>query len=324
MNEFKKTKRALRLASIFVFCGATIGLLAIVKSGASSTADSLALAVKMTTTQRIFLQGEPIPVNFELLNGTASPVGFIADLGFGKSTNLVVRRANGIEVRWTGDNGADDRLPGGRMLPPGDSVKKPLLMEDQILKRLFSQPGNYQVRLEFKYVEYSSAERVERLVSSEPISIEIEEPRGIGLLAFNHLRNFIEPERHNWRLDERLPALRYFADNFRVTPYWKYLAYELGNLLIEKEQYLAAEDVLYDISDIDFFYSKRVEGALSFLAGKLKRGSPRTRRILDPSTFPRVTYGPPYVPAPGPPPPHIPPPVRVPVPTPTPENVPEG
>lgn len=322
--------RTIRNAVLLVVL-TSIGGTMIVFSRLPVTADTAAaqsetlLTLEISTGQRRFLQREPIPLKFKLSNQTPLSIGWTGTLDFDRHVNLIMRSEGGVENKWTGaERSVVHAFGSGDTMDPGKSKEVSRLIGHGFVEQLFPQPGRYHFHAEFIYSDFSSGQRERKMISSDPILIEIAEPTGRERLAHTYLQTVIVPERDNWRLDERIPGLRYFTNNFRDSAYWKYIAYELGNVLMEKEQYQAAEDVFYDISDIDFFHSKRVDQTLSLLAGKLKRGAIRTRRVPDPSTFPTLTFGPPYVPAPGPPPAHIPPPVRVPVPTPTPENLPEG
>ena len=283
------------------------------------------LRLEMSFSQNKYVRHEPIEFRSKLSNQTSERIMLQPPIKFDPRIDFLVQRENGSEIRWKSKDyygyHHGSVVFGTPSLQPGKVSEVRYLIDEEFATRMFAQPGRYRVRIEFDYEDLSTSERQRQTILSDHTFLEIEELRGANLLASTYLRNVIEPERGNWRLDERLPALRHFFNTFRDSVYWKYVAYELGSMLVEKQQYQAAEDVLYEISDVDFFYSKQVANALRECAIGLTKATPRTRRVPDPSTFPALTLGPPYVP--GPSPSHIPAPVRVPVPSPTPENLPD-
>ncbi len=279
------------------------------------------LRLEMSFSQNRYVKHERIDFKFKLSNPTGDRIVLDGPRQFDPGIDFLVQRENGSEIRWKSKNYYGNMgyrvLISPNTIAPGQANEARYLIDEKFATRMFPQPGRYRVRTEYAYEDLSNGGRELRTILSDHINIEVEGLQGVNLLASNYLNNVIETERRNGNPDEMFLALRHFANNFRDSVYWKYVAYELGNILIEKEQYQAAEDVFYDISDIDFFHSKRVDAALSLVGGKLGRLTYRTRRDRTPRDIPigRPVPSPNISVVPIPP---IPPPVTIIMPNPRP------
>lgn len=304
-------------ALVFVFSGVFIGLYHQSTASVVEATTNDLLNIRISTPQIKFVQHEPIPLTFRLSNLTAHPISWEGLLDFGDRVNLVMRTTNGVETRYKGDRGLSYPSVSFEVMQPGENKEVQRLIDESFAERLFPQPGLYQFQAEFIYFDSSSGERERKLIISDPIIVEIEEPRGRNLLAYRYLRNVLAPTLNLAERTEELRIREYFSRHFNDTIYSKYKAFELGNLYLSLGQNAKAEDEFFSISDIDFYHAKRIEIELSGLAIKLGRPYRRTKRQPPPVDIPFPVPRPaPTAIIHNPPPPDGP--VLIPIPNPTP------
>jgi hypothetical protein len=245
------------------------------------------LTLEISTPQHKYLQFEPIVIDLKLSNQTTDPINWNGDLHIGgNNINLLMRSANGNEVRWKGDKANVDIVLDSEVLQAGKHKEIQNLIDARFAEQLFSQPGRYQFRVEFNYIGLTYNQRQNVTIVSNPITIDIDEPKGKERIAYGYLKQNYQRVIDGGNIVEKTRVLQHFVDNFSNTPYGKYIIFDLGNTYLSAKEYEKAEEAFYQISDVDFYYSKQVGKHLGELAGKLKRPSPRTKRPPDYSNAP--------------------------------------
>jgi hypothetical protein len=273
------------------------------------------LILEILTPQSKYLQGEPIPLDFKLLNKTNVPIMWngIIDI----DTDILARTANGNEVRWSNNRHNVDIVGETEVMQPEKSKKLDILIGREVVERLFPQPGHYQLRVEFKYLDFSYGQRQNITIVSNSIPIDIDEPRGADRRACDYLKNVYDPINRSSNINEIMRLRQHFADNFSNNVYWKYMTFELANTYLALGKNEEAEREFLKISEIEFYYSKQIEKQFQLLSRKLgrdKRNRARRRGVPTDVPVARPMPAPTIIPVPLP----NNPPVRIPIPNPTP------
>ena len=272
-----KTKYILVLLGVAILATALIRFE--LPSGMVNAQNGDELSLHISREQRRFLRFEPIALNLKLSNETLTPIRWSGILDFGKSINFLIRSSNGAERIWKGDRGFDDRTSGVHVMQTGNFVEVQRLIGDNFSEQLFPGAGQYQVRVEFEYVDSSSGELESKTALSNVVNIEIIEPTGKERAAYQYLKNVLGPVIDGNNRTEEVRIRQYFSGHFSDSVYWKYKAFELANIYMRLGQYANAEDEFFNISDIDYYHSKRVKAELEYLAGELRRPVPRSKRV---------------------------------------------
>ncbi|MDQ3801899.1 MAG: tetratricopeptide repeat protein [Acidobacteriota bacterium] len=264
------------------------------------------LILEAAVSQPVYLRLEPIVLTYKLSNPNNVSVTWSENLFFGRNTSFIIRKNNGDPIRYKGtDYLLCLPIPPAETVLPGKTKTIRGVMDALTAERLFSEPGHYSVRVEFNFAYFLDNQRQQQqqqqqqqqhlTVVSNSFDFEVAEPQGVNREAYNYIKNTLQPARNNDNGEEMIKAYKYFVDTFRDSVYWKYQSYELGYLYVQMNDYEKAEEVFYEVSDIDFYYSVDVENYLSMLAGKIGRPTRRTKRPSD-------TKIPVAVPRPAPPP----------------------
>lgn len=279
------------------------------------------LKLELSTSERKFVQLEPIPFNLKLSNQTTIPIKWNGVFGVGLGISFSTRAEDGSEFRWGGSN-SRDILEDTEVVQPGENRTMQTLLDDFLVERLFPHPGRYQFQAEFKYSDYTFGQEQRQTIVSNPITIEIKEPVGNDRRAFEYLKNTYKPVRDGDNTQERLRIQQYMVDNFQNSVYWKYITYDLAEMYLFLKENEKAEREFFKLANIKFHHSKRVSAGLSKLAVKLGRPTPLSNHPLGvpipmPPNSPIGQVIPTPNTTPGPTPPG-PPPVLVPIFNPTP------
>jgi len=287
MNLSIKTK-ALLLVTLFVIVAATaIVCFQHLHPNKVEAQNDAPLTLEISTPQRKYVQFESILIDLNLSNQTTIPITWNGDLQVGGSNmNLLMRPAHGNEIRWKGDRGIADYVISTEIMQAGKNKEVQNLINAQFAEQLFPQPGRYQFRVEFNYTDFTYNQPQNVTIVSNPITIDIDEPKGKERSAYNYLKQNYQRVLDGGNIVEKTRVLQHFVDNFSNTAYGKYIIFDLGNTYLSAKEYEKAEEAFYQISDVDFYYSKQVGKHLGELAGKLKRPSPRTKRPPDYSNAP--------------------------------------
>lgn len=319
MNIFKAKKKLILIGFFSLsVCIAALIWFQSSESNIVAAKSQTKLTLEVTTTQSKYLQGEPIPLNFKLSNQTTVPVTRNGLLGIGPDINLETHSETGTEVRWMGKDISLD-TPGSSLevMQPGKNREEQDLIHESLVEKLFPLPGRYELRVEFIYCDCTNGQQQIETIVSKPIIINIDEPHGANRRAYNYLKNVYDPINRDGKANEKMVKLQYFVDNFSDSVYWKYLAYKLAiNYFMFGENEKAEREFL-KISEIDFYYSKKIDQNFQVISRKLgrdkrnpshQRGVTRNAPIAQPVPVPSI------VPIPLP----NNPPVRIPIPNPTP------
>lgn len=235
--------------------------------------ESPKLTLELSTPQNSYIQLEPIPLDFKLLNQTNQALTWRGTFMLGEDIDLLVKGDNGQEKRFDGRKfflGSVISLP--RTTQPGAEIKANNLLGDvNLIEFVFPKSGTYQVRVEFRYDKISGQEQQQEKILSNPITLHIKEPQGIDWVAYNYIKNTLEPARERQRVSpEELAQLQQtFINNYSSSVYAKYIVVKLASAyrgLGEDEKALRE---LCKVSDEKFYYSKEVERELHRIHIKL-------------------------------------------------------
>jgi hypothetical protein len=242
------------------------------------------LTLEISTPQHKYLQFEPIIIDLKLSNQTTDPINWNGDLHIGgNNINLLMRSANGNEVRWKGDKGNVDIVVDSEVLQAGKNKEIQNLIDARFAEQLFPQPGRYQFRVEFNYTGLTYNQRQNVTIVSNPITIDIDEPKGKERIAYGYLKQNYQRVLDNGNIVEKTRVFQHFVDNFSNTAYGKYIIFDLGKAYLEAKEYEKAEEAFYQISDVDFYYTKHVGEQLGKVTRELRRPTVRTKRpYVDP------------------------------------------
>ncbi|MGI8639073.1 MAG: hypothetical protein ACR2MG_03885 [Pyrinomonadaceae bacterium] len=300
MNKFKENNTFV-LIGIFavIICSLTAVLFRHLQVNEVEAQSQTTLTLEVSTPQRKYVLNEPFLLDFKLSNQTTVPITWngIPMLG-ARDVVAITRSEDGNEIKWDGRRSSIDGFMDTEIMESNKNKEIQNLIYGGILDHIFPQPGRYQLRIEFRYLDLSYGQKQDVTIISNPIMIEITEPRGKDRLAYDYLKNIYEPVDRRLKTEELIPLQQRFVDNFSDTVYGKYMTFKLAENYMLTKQYKKAEDEFYKISDIDFYYSKRVDDQLRELAGKLHRPNRRTKRLPDLSNIPVARELPPSPPPP--------------------------
>ncbi len=302
--------------SIFFVCAALIWVYQL-NTVVTEAQTQVSLKLELSTSVKTYLQLEPLPINFKLSNKSANTIAWDGYLGLGENVKLISRSENGTEIQWF--TTIDSPIT-GEVMQPDTKIEKPALIDKSLAKKLFPNSGLYQLRAEFTHRKSVNQQQVQiDTIISNPVDIEIKSPLGINLLAYQYLITH-DLIGHGESLIERVAKQQNFVNNFPNSVYWKYEAFDLAYGYFQLKHYEKAEREFYNISDLNFFYTEKVNDFLEKLAVKLNRPNRRTKRpnIPDNPPVPRQISVPSVVPVPFP----NNPPVLIPIPNANPNATP--
>lgn len=243
------------------------------------------LTLEISTSKVEYLQLEPIPLTLKLSNQTNNPINWNGNLDFGENIEFLVKPINSNEIRVK-NRSVETPIMNTKTILPDKEIVKQNLMDGESAERLLRQPGQYQMKIEFNYIDFSNSERQNVTITSNPIIIIIAAPNGNNLQAYNYLKQVYEPVNNGGDINEIISKRKYFADNFESSIYWKYLTFRLAKTYLLINKYAEAEQEFYRISDLDFFYDKEIAEQLQSLSRKLGRPIPRSKRSLNLNNVP--------------------------------------
>ena len=259
------------------------------------------LKFEVSTSNRKYLQREPIPIDFKLSNQDSVPITWIGIFrSFSPNTNLISRSENGTEIRYIGNNSTSvDELASSAIIQPGRNLESKNLISDFLVKKLFPSPGRYELTVEFIYAEIIFGQQTLEKLVSEPIIIIVEKTSGVDRKAYDYLENVFDPANISDSLKGMI-ARQYFADNFSDSVYWKYETFRLARFYSATGKYEKAEREFLKIYEIDYYYSEKIEREFIILARKLGRDKrkPKFRKGYINEPMPQIITLPPPMPIP--------------------------
>lgn len=237
----------------------------------AAQSDTAKLAFDLATLQNNYALLEPIPFQFKLANRTNTSIKWRGLLMFGSNLDLLIRYENGEEFRWEGQNRSlGSPITGFLTIQPGQEIqRKDMLGGSQILEKVFSRPGKYEVRAEFRYDKNSQNSQRETIISNS-VTINIVEPNGVDLQAYNYIKQIIEPARYRERSSNELLQLQQnFLDNYENSVYAKYIAVEIASGYKALGENAKAKRELCKIHNVNFYFSEQVRRNIWEIDAKL-------------------------------------------------------
>jgi hypothetical protein len=227
------------------------------------------LSFEISTPQNKYVQLEPIPFNFKLSNQSNEPIRWRGIPMIGQDIKFIVQDDTGQQVRWEG-SGIGLIGTTFSVIQPGQEVqKKDILNGASVLEKLFSRPGRYQVRAEFRYDISPEVNRKETIISN-PVTINVVEPQGNDRQAYNYIKQVIDPARYRERTANELQQLEQnFLDTYGNSVYAKYMAVELASGYKASGDNAKAKKELCKIHNVNFYYSEQVRRAIWEIDAKL-------------------------------------------------------
>ena len=227
---------------------------------------------RLSTSNQPYLRGEPVIFKFELSHPTLPASEWRELLSLSTRIAVIAKNSSGQEFKWEGE-----RFIAVRAAEMANrEIESKLPFDLDTVQQIFPHAGLYDVKVSYIYY-LDRMPRVEAELVSAPIRVNIQEPSGINRLAYDYYENSVRPVLDRYIEREALAARREFSRRFGESVYAKYNSFELAKLYERAGEYQLAEDELYPISDVDFYYREYIDQALNRLAGKLRRPSPRTK-----------------------------------------------
>ena len=262
--------------------GVIIGITQIHSTVVQSQSEYPKLTLEISTPKSSYLQLEPIPLRFDLVNRTSQSISWKgALLLFGGNTNLIIQGGGNSENRFIGSKyiGSPQTTP--ITLSPGQSIKRSGLFAGiKEFDSFFPRPGNYQVRAEFTYIDTSSDEQERVTIVSNPVSISIQEPQGFNRQSYQAFRNLSQTEFSQNNVVAKAQAQQDFVNNYRGTVYAKYVILDLARRYqFLREDAKALRELCKISSDEGFYYAEEVQRILYQADAKL---NPPDMRELPP------------------------------------------
>lgn len=229
---------------------------------------------------------EPISLVAILKNEVSTPIRWKGGFGSGQNISFFSRDGSGRERQI---NGSYYGLMKLREVDtaPGEQRRQEMLLNNREIEVLMPNSGRYEVRISFGYFEGSSGQQT--VVMSDPFIIEIAESSLIEREAHQFLIGEMHQVLMSGNVSRQIEVRRLFSTRFRSTAYYPFNALELANLLTKEGDFVNAENELYEISDIDFYYSSQVEIQLKSLGRQLGQVTPRTKRPRVQANVPNPT-----------------------------------
>jgi len=227
------------------------------------------LSIEVSSSQKSYLQGEPISINLKLFNQTDQPISWRGFLDVSPNINFFVQDANGKKLNWEASKYATGSVYSTlKTMQPGEQVQQPLLLERGLAEELFSNPGQYNLQVEFAYYTESKG-RQQAKVLSNSIFINILAPQGIDRQAYSFIKETLEPNLRKPNVQELAQLQQDFVARYRNSVYAKYIIFNLANTYQTIGEDEKALRELCKISGENFYYSKHVEKILYRIDEKL-------------------------------------------------------
>jgi hypothetical protein len=139
-------------------------------------AQTPSLIFGVSTSENSYFQLEPIPINFNLSNPTANPIGCVGYLGIGENINFISRLENGTEFRRIGF-GIDSPIL-DLTVQPNRHIQKSDLISSSLARRLFPNPGRYELQVEFVPIQCVNQQKPIEIIKANPVVVQIKRPEG--------------------------------------------------------------------------------------------------------------------------------------------------
>ncbi len=266
-----KTKALLVITCfVSIFCFLTVFRSEWITSNvATAQTNSSRLSLELSKSQDNHLRGEPISFTLKLSNQTNQPISWKGKLSGTSHINLIATNADGVETRFEGKNYVQPStyIP-IRVMQPGEQVQESWLLETELLDRFFLNAGTYSFRVEFEYHTGVPGEPKTK-ITSNPISINVVQPQGINLQAYQYIREKFGASSHQLNTHAVTELRQEFVNRFRNTVYAKYIIVKLGdNYEVLGEDAKAVRE-LCKISGENFHHTDRVEKTVRAIGARL-------------------------------------------------------
>lgn len=227
------------------------------------------LSLELSKSQDNHLRAEPISFTLKLSNQTNQPISWRGNLGGVSHINLLATNADGVETRFEGKNYVTPyTYVVKRVMQPGEQVQESWLLETELLDRFFLNAGLYSFRVEFEYDRGVPGEPKTK-ITSNPISVNVLQPQGINLQAYQYIRENFSASSHQLNTHAIAELRQGFVNRFRNTVYAKYIIVKLGaNYEVLGEDAKAVRE-LCKISGENFHHSERVERTVRAIGARL-------------------------------------------------------
>ena len=190
------------------------------------------LTLEAATTKQRFVRLEPMPLILTLDNRTTVPIRAQTTLLFDAHLiHLFVEDSNGLrrEIELSAASaffGAESRV-----MKPGEQRREKQLMALG-LDKAFPQAGSYKIEAE---LHDGNSEEV---VKSNQVVIQIIEPQGLDIEAFNFIREKATPSNFFYGVTRSTPAtVEEFVSKYGKSTYGDYAAFLLGQFYFSRDEY---------------------------------------------------------------------------------------
>jgi len=217
------------------------------------------LTLTMTPLKSRVLLLEPIPVKLRIENKTGTTLPLNKPLVL-QRIKLSIEKPNGEVITPEQTTYFNARIGGGTgPLPSGAKIEKKDILEFNLLK-WFDKPGQYLVKAQLQNGDST--------LSSDWMTITVEEPTGDDFEAFQYLRsNVKEP---SVILASSTSVREQFVEKFPETPYADYFRYALAQWYDGKDNTKATALYTRLKFNSGFIYAEEVNHNLKKLEGQKK------------------------------------------------------
>ena len=258
--------------TVLISAGMLVMILAsqMVRAGATGSDTEPTLTLKVQTLKPKYQKLEPIGVKFRVLNETPKTVTWAGFVGIGPSMNLLVKHNGGPEVLWEGSKLLQvlvGQIPVD-MQPGAESASVSTLLPMDLVSKVFPDAGEYAVRFQLLYTEYSP-EGQQRKATSDEIRIIVLEPEGADRQAYQSASEILIAAKTGKSDAEVLALKQTFVDTFPQSIYAKFLGYELADVYEALGQNDKALRELCKLPGADFQLSEQTRVKLMQVDRKL-------------------------------------------------------
>jgi len=261
-------KRIILIAalSLIMLAGISLRVITAQQNATPEMGSFTELTLELSSAKKRFVRLEPIPVTFSLSNQTEKEIHGHASLSLNsKYLDLYIQYNDGemqqIEVpaktlRYFGVT--------SRNIKQGERFRQRQLLSLG-LDKLFPETGVYRLQVVFR------DDNLKEMVKSNIIEINIVEPKGVDLEAFNYLSQIDAPDFFEGVTNTTPEKVIEFVDRFGDSSYAPYAIYQLGQFHFLRGDYPEAARLLGKLAgQSDFVFSDQVSDYLNKSKDKLK------------------------------------------------------
>ncbi|MGH9948411.1 MAG: hypothetical protein ACRD6X_14620 [Pyrinomonadaceae bacterium] len=210
------------------------------------------LTLELSTQKSSYVQLEPVRFGLKLSNPSTQAVKLQGILSTGRDLDFFIQPVGGESKNIEGRKmSIATVISSPILLQPGQEVESAAGIDEvSLFEKAFPGPGAYQVRVKFRYEKIEGDKSSTESVISNPVTVNIEAPKGDDYEAYNYIKNTLEVARDRRVSSEEILVLRQnFVDTFGSSVYAEKEILELAVTYKHLGQDLKAMRELCKLSD---------------------------------------------------------------------------